>query len=272
MLFKRRTAFSSRLKFDAGAFNEIVRQLREAGFVKVEVKIPEHYKNFPEKTLSPEEFLNKHYNFVALILCAEKSDGSEGIKILFVNHSQTKSVFSDQTFPSSHSESPKYSIHAKDPVRLLGLGDFTRTLLETNSIRSPKASRTQNALAAFATLYILLGWIFAFSNLIDGLGVMILGAGPIPVSSVLILLLVVSPIYLFIHMLTPGGLYVMPFEHPIASFSKRIFVGDLRDNPIVVFIFFIFKLAAIGLFGSIFYNVVWALLGDKIMMHVNALL
>ena len=60
--------------------------------------------------------------------------------------------------------------------------------------------------------------------------------------------------YLLYHIIHPGGLYVRNFEHPLVSFYTRISAGDLRNNLIIVFFIWIFKVVIAGLIIGIGVN------------------
>lgn len=272
-MFTRKNSFSDRLKFDSAAFNEIIRILKSARFTEIVIKIPEDYKNFEKKIFTPEEFVSPNYNFTAQILVAQNEAHQEMIKILFVNNSNSVTSFNDQTFPSSHSVSSGYHVETSDPVRLIGLDDFVKNLLEQNSIRGAGVSRLQNFLQIFSTLY-LLGWMFfAVSFLDNGKGFSVPFFSSFAYGEIFsVALLLASISYLFFHTIHPGGLYVAPFEHPSVSFARRIFVGDLKNNLIVVFLIWIVKVALIGVVLSLISNVIWALAGDKILQAISAIL
>ncbi len=269
-IFTRKNSFSDRLKFDGGSFNEIIRLLKSAGFTKITIKIPEGYKNFKKKVFSPNEFIAQSYNFTAQILVAQKDEYQEVIKILFVNNQNSITSFNDQIFPSSHSVSSKYHIETSDPVRLIGLDDFVKSLLEQNSIRSISISKLQRFLQIFSTLY-LMGWMFfAVSLLSSGKGFSVPFFSSFVYGDIIsIVLLLASVVYLFFDMIYPGGLYVAPFEHPSMSFVRRIFVGDLKNNLILAFLIWIVKVALIGIVLSLVYNVIWALVGEKILKVIS---
>ena len=269
-IFTQQNTFSDRLKFDIKSFNEIIRLLNSAGFSKIVIKIPEGYKNFEKKIFTPEEFCAQKYNFAAQILVARKDEYREIIKILFVNNSNSITLFNDQTFPSGHSVSSKYYIGTSDPVRLGGLDNFVRKLLERNSVRNISISKLQNFLKILSTLY-LIGWMLffvAFNQNKKGLTVPFFSS--LVYGDLLsIALLLAAVTYLFWNMVYPGGLYSAPFEHPCVSFARRIFVGDLKNNLIVTFLIWIIKFVALGVMMGIISNALWAVLGNKILQIMS---
>lgn len=268
-MFNRRERFSNRLLFDDAAFNDIVRLLKEAGFSEINVRVPEDYKNFPKKVFTPEEFLTTNYNFTAQILSAAKKD--ESIKIMFINNSNAKGEFEDKIFPSSHSSSSKYYVESVDPVRLSGLQDFVRTLLAEKSLRHSYTAKLQTFFAVVSGIF-LFSTPYLLTGNFRGTDFGILTHGPAALKLVLLLLLITSPVYLFFHMIYPGGLYVAPFEHRIISFARRIYLGDLKNNLLLSFFWSVAKILLIGLVANIFYNVIWAFYGQGIMKTIASFL
>ena len=262
-MFSRKESFSNRLFFNKSSFEKIVKQLNLGGFDDLSVKIPLDYNKFDKHEFSVNEFLNLEYNFIAQILVAKNE--SETLKILFVNNSGPKTSFKDKIFPSSHSELSKFYVQSADPVRILGLIDFIRTTLEDTSIRSITVARWHNFLMGLA-----MGYFFLFSILfID-----IFDSEPDPfipffLDNILLFsfLLLLSVAFIFFYVVSPVGLYLNKFEHPLLSFTKRIFAGDWKNNPIVNFLVLICKLSVAGLFV----NVIWFFTQDVIINAIRFL-
>jgi hypothetical protein len=263
-MFSRKESFSNRLFFNKSSFSIIIKQLELGGFNNISVKVPLDYKNFDKHEFSIDEFLSLEYNFIAQILIAKSA--TDTLKILFVNNSGPQTKFKDKTFPSSHSELSKFYVQSNDPVRILGLADFIKTTLKDASIRSSSVAYWHSFLMSVAV-----GYFFLFSILfID-----IFNSDPGPfrpffLDNILLLsfLLLISVAFIFFYVVSPVGLYLNKFEHPLLSFAKRIFAGDWKNNPIVNFFILIGKLLLAGLFV----NVVWYFTQDVIINAVNFLL
>lgn len=261
-MFTREKHFPKRLKFDLKSFNYIVEKLKEAGFDEITIKIPKEYTKFKKFEYSAEEFIKLNYNFVSQILVAKNEESS--IKILFINNSSSKANFHDTIFPSSNSEYSKYNIVTKDPIKIVGLIDFIDHILYESSVRSLFISKFQSFLLFFVFLSYFFG-CFLFLDIFyedsSGFFLNTLKDSPLFISFSFIF----SIVYIFYYTVTPGGLYVNKFEHPLMSFTKRIFIGDFKDNLIVNFFLTIFKLTLMG----IFIQIVWHFLGDIIIDAVN---
>ena len=255
-MFSKKNRFSDRLKYDEKSFRQINNSLKEAGFLNIKVKIPDTgYENFPSKELELEEFMSKKYNFVSIILVAQ-SDTKETIKILFINNSSAKTSFNDTVFPSSHSNSPKYYVETKDPARLHGLMVFLKDLLIENSIRTSGVARMQDLIFGFSSLYLMFPLLILSSP--DRFQFI---SGHMFSTVVLPIIMITAVFFLITH---PGGVYLGPFEHPITSFIRRAFVGDMKNNLMVSFFVWILKVVGGGVLIFIIGNVVWTIFGDNI--------
>lgn len=261
MVFDKTKTFNGRLVFDASSLNEIGKFIRGAGFSEIKIKIPEKgYKNISGREFTLEDFVALEYNFDAQILTAKSKD--EVIKILFVNRSNAVSIFNDSVLPSGHSIASSIYVESNDPVRLIGLLDFVGSLLEKNSTRSLALARTQNYLSVLASLYLFGVFGLFFSVFNDGVFSKEIFIGHWFLS-------IVSPIlftfYLLYHIVHPGGLYVRKFEHPLLSFYRRISAGDLRNNLIIVFLVWIFKVVIAGIIIGVSVN----LLSDPVRQFLK---
>ncbi len=265
-MFSRRKTFSSRLIFDRKAFNEIIHLLELADFSNISVKIPDGYKIFRKKNFTPSEFIALKYNFTAQILSAENPKQKEIIKILFVNNSGSKTTFNDEIFLSGHSVSSQYYLETVGPVRLVGLNDFAKDTLERCSIRDSGLSKMQNFLYFIGTIYLFLWWMIFIPTLAmaDGFSVPFFSSYHYG-NAISVSLLVTSFLYLFYIKVYPGGLYVVSFVHPTISFTRRIFVGDLKNNLIIHFFIWIIKVVIIGVAVGFISNLTWALMGESIL-------
>lgn len=259
-MFTRKKHFSSRLKFSPSSFGQIISRLKEAGFSEISVKIPREYNKFGKIEFSPQEFINLNYNFVSQILTAKNA--SDTIKILFINNSDSKAIFDDTVFPSSNSEFSKYYVETKDPMRIVGLLDFVGSLLKENSLRSSSVANLQRVLILVASTYLFFSSFILIDLAEKGSGIF----SSIFYSNTYVLsfLFVIFLLYIFFYTITPGGLYLNKFEHPIISFTKRIFIGDLKDNLIISSLIRITKI----LFTGFIVNILWYFFGDII---INAL-
>lgn len=247
-MFIKKVSFSNRLKFDEKSFNQIIRQLRLAGFHDIKIKIPEKiYPNFPKTIFTPDEFVALKYNFVAQILSAMNE--RESVKILFLNHANHTSSFNDNTFPSGHSVQTSFHLETNDPVRLSGMADFISSLLKENNKRGPFVAGLQKFLFAISTLYLYAG-IFAFISVLSA---------PSAMNSILLMmaLSMLFIFYVFFYITHPGGLYIGPFEHPIVSFIRRLSAGDFKNNLVLTFIIWILKAIVFSVVLGVVTNVVW---------------
>lgn len=255
-MFTRKIHFSSRLKFDKKSLNQIVDGFKCASFNEITIKIPNEYSTFDKKEFTYEEFINLNYNFTSQILIAKNEN--ETIKILFINNSNSEANFLDITFPSSNSELSKYYIEVTDPTRIIGIKDFLDFLLKESSLRSYSVAKMQTFLMLVTSLYIGFFPIFAM-NLKPMFNLQ--NSSYVHFKDNILWFLVslfISLSYIFFYKINPGGLYLNKFEHPIISFTKRIFIGDLKDNLIISFITWIIKL----IFGGIIVNILWEILKD----------
>lgn len=263
-MFSRKLGFSDRLKFDEKSFNQIVRQLRLAGFSKIEVRIPEKvYSHFRVTTYSPEAFVALKYNFIAQILFAKSEHDS--IKFLFVNHSSYVSTFDDKNFPSGHSEKTSYVLETDDPVRLVGLNDFARTLLSENNIRGSFVATTQKLLFFLSSVYLY--FYIVVPALIREL--------PLVGNNIMLTLgLFCSAIvYIFYHITHPGGLYLGPFEHPIISFIRRLWAGDPKNNLVLSFFIWLVKFLAfclVTIFLGVIASMIWSFIEAPVKAWIHS--
>lgn len=257
MMFNRKKYFSKRLLFNKASIVEIINQLKKAGYHDIIFKIPQEYVKFDKFEFSEQEFVDFNYNFVALIMIAKNTN--ETLKILFVNNSSSKTNFLDLTFPSSNSEHTKFYIETNDPARIIGLIDFLDFLLKTNSLRGPYLSFFQSGLFLSASLFVLVT-VSSFTVIFDH-DTSLLTSFFYKNSLLLSFITLLSLIYIFYYTITPGGLYINKFEHPFISFSKRIFIGDLKDNLIISFFLFISKL----LLGGFLVNILWSFFGQTVI-------
>lgn len=265
-MFGRKKTFRRRLKFDGKAFNEIVRSLRLAGFTDIEIRIPEKgYESFEKKSFSPEEFINQKYNFVAQILTAKNKD--ETIKILFINYGKTLSPFDDKIFPSGHSVNPSFYIETLDPARLIGLEDFVQELLVRNSSRGVYFVNFFDFIFIICSLYLFVIAMAITGRVSTENFYSYLFQHPF----YFFLIPIIAIIYLLFYTISPGGLYVAPFEHPLVSFYRRISAGDLRNNLIVASIVWIFKVLIAGVLITLLSNVISDIAGEQIANYLRTL-
>ncbi len=250
MKFYRIKSFNERFLFDRGSLNNVKESLTAAGFSDLEFKIPlNRYKNISATKFSFQEFVELEYNFVAQILMASK--GRELVKVLFVNNSGSKAILDDIDFPSSHSVSSGIYVESDDPVRLSGMMDFIESLVLQNSLRSIRLAKAQQILFTVSSFYLFLGPLGAVTIFNDGrLSTEVF----LQHWFMLIILPLLSAWYILYHTIHPGGLYIRGFEHPIVSFYRRLSAGDLRNNLLVVFIIWIFKIVIAGVIIGVLVN------------------
>jgi hypothetical protein len=266
-MFSKKKPFASRLKYDEKSFHQLSRLLSEGGFSDITIKIPEKgYDNFPNKELSFEEFVTQKYNFVAIILTARKND-NELLKVLFVNNRNVRTSFNDTIFPSSHSASSAFYAETPDPARVWGLTEFVKDLLISNSSRSIGVANVQETLFVFSSVYLLFYGSFFGLRIATSFSTFVaIVADHTFLALVLPVLMIV---YIFYYITHPGGVYMGPFEHPIPSFIRRIFLGDLKNNLVVSFSVWLLKIIVgtvlLGLVG----NVLWLFLESPIRSFFN---
>jgi hypothetical protein len=129
--YTRREIFSSRYKFDKKFYKDFVALLDVLWF-KSSIKLPKS-KDREDTYLDTLEFYNMWRNFPAIIFKWEDQNSNTIIKVLFVNLNSANSLFSDDIYPSWHSESPQIYISWKDPLYVTQLFEFVKDYINTNN-------------------------------------------------------------------------------------------------------------------------------------------
>lgn len=114
MFTSRRALYPGRY-YDRFFLKELVLCLQQAGYSDIKIKLPNNMK-LPETELSVDEFIEKERNYRSQIIVAKNGDNGDVLKILVVNISE-QSFFTDDTFPSGHSEPSEIYVKSRDPLR-----------------------------------------------------------------------------------------------------------------------------------------------------------
>lgn len=114
MFTSRKTLYPGRY-YDSFFLKEFLLCLQQSGYSDIIIKLPNNMK-LPETELTVDEFIEKDRNYRSQIIVAKNDDNGDVLKILIVNISE-QSFFTDDTFPSGHSEPSEIYVKSSDPLR-----------------------------------------------------------------------------------------------------------------------------------------------------------
>lgn len=114
MFTSRKTLYPGRY-YDTAFLKGFLVCLNQSGYSDIHILLPNNMK-LAKTDLTIDEFIEKDRNYRSQIIVAKNIDNGDILKILIVNISE-KSFFSDDTFPSGHSEPSEIYVKSNDPLR-----------------------------------------------------------------------------------------------------------------------------------------------------------
>lgn len=227
-MFSLKQSINRKRVYDRRFFEVFTKDLVNAGFEKIRIKLPHNLVGMENQEQDLEEFLNRERNYPSLIVVSENPNRNETIKVLFVNISR-KAFFVDDTFPSGHSEPSEICVKSPDPARAYALLKFFVDYFK-NGRRSPT---TWQWILTIIALFAYIAEALVFAKKGEGL----LSSTNPKLWPLDILIFVLGIIFMFHVFRCPSGLYIneMP-KRSIVQLANMALKGEFRDNPLVTVI------------------------------------
>jgi len=230
-MFSARRRIPGNRVYDKGFLEKLGKDLSEAGFDDITIKLPHNLVGMEQSEIPFKEFVERERNYPSVILCATSTTKRETLKVLFVNISR-KAFFVDDTFPSGHSEPPEMFIQSPDPARVYALTGFFSAYFEKEAKQS---STALGVLSFIAAVFALAAEVLAFLKTSRGFLSTTYTSGWAIAADLAIGL--VAGILIYDFFTKKQGLYV--HDRPrrnIWGLAKQAIRGEVRDNPLVSFI------------------------------------
>lgn len=227
-MFSLRQRISNNRYYDRRFFDVFVKDLFNAGFDKILIKLPHNIVGMNDQEQALEEFLERERNYPSLIVVAENPTRNETIKVLFVNISR-KAFFVDDTFPSGHSEPSEIYVRSPDPARAYALLKFFVDYFK----RGRRSLSNFQWLLTIASLFLFIFEVLFYVKTRLGL----VGNINPKLRWLDIPILILGVIFMFQSFKPPSGLYVneMP-KRGVGQLTVMALKGELRDNPLVAIV------------------------------------
>ena len=225
MFSARRRIPGTRL-YDKDFLDQLGRDLGEAGFDQITVKLPYNLVGTDQHEISLGSFLERERNYPAVILLARRSGQEEAVKALFVNTGREAHFF-DDTYPSGHSAVSGIYVQSRDPARVYSLTGFFGEYFTEKGKESRTWVRT---VAHVLALCLLVAQVF---SLADGTGFFSAVYPTLAYGWVLDVIAIACAVgTIFVSHRTPTGLYVTPLPEPdLTTLAMSAIRGQVMDNP-----------------------------------------
>lgn len=250
MFTSRKTLYPGRY-YDRFFLRELVQSLQQSGYSDIKIKLPNNMKLL-ETELSVDEFIEKDRNYRSQIIVAKNGDNGDVLKILIVNISE-QSFFTDDTFPSGHSEPSEIYVKSSDPLRANATVSFFYEFFKDKGKTNICSAPIINVLFVSSIVMIFL----IHPTLTKFLDIEVF-QGRIPqivLKIVLYLfwgLFIASAIFRFFR-ISGHGIYIKkkPKHTSIGVWINRAIHGEFIDNPFIVSLAVLIVGVLISLFASL---------------------
>ena len=233
MFSSRKTLYPGRF-YDRFFLKEFLLCLQQSGYSDIKIKLPNNMK-LPETELSIDEFIEKDRNYRSQIIVAKNGNNGDILKILIVNISE-ESFFTDDTFPSGHSEPSEIYVKSCDPLRANATVSFFYEYFKDKGKTNICSLPIINVLLVLSIVMTFLISPFLSKAFDTGLF-----QGRIPQIVITIVLDVFWGLFiaafLFWFIRTIGhGIYIKkkPKHTSIGVWINRAIHGEFIDNPLVI--------------------------------------
>lgn len=251
MFSSRKTLYPGRC-YDKPFLNEIVLCLQHSGYSDIKIKLPNNMK-LPETELSVDEFIEKDRNYRSQIIVAKNGDNGDILKILIVNISE-QSFFTDDTFPSGHSEPSEIYVKSSDPLRANATVSFFYEFFKENG-------KTNICSLPIVNVFLVLSCV-----IIPLLTPIISGKKDIKIFQFTVPFIDFSIFYYFLYGVfilmafcflfrkNGHGIYInkKPKHTSLGVWINRAIHGEFIDNPLIVSLAVLISGIIISLFMSLF--------------------
>jgi len=231
-MFSARRRIPTNRVYDKAYLEKLGKDLSEAGFDDMTIKLPHNLVGIEQSEISFKEFVERERNYPSVILCARSTAKSETLKVLFVNISR-KAFFVDDTFPSGHSEPPEMFVQSPDPARVHALTGFFGAYFEKEAKQSFTAL---GVLSFIAAVFAIAAEVLVFLKTSRGFLSATYTSGWAIAADLAIGLAAAILIYNFFT--KKQGLYV--HDRPrrnIWDLANQAIRGEVMDNPLVSLVF-----------------------------------
>ena len=231
-MFSARRGIPTNREYDKGFLEKLGKDLSEAGFDDIRIKLPHNLVGMEQNEISFKEFVERERNYPSVILCARSAAKSETLKVLFVNISR-KAFFVDDTFPSGHSEPPEMFVQSPDPARVYALTGFFSDYFAKEAKQRLTALGVLSFIAAISALA---AEVLVFLKTSRGFLSATYTSGWAIAADLAICL--AAPIVLYNFFTKKQGLYI--HDRPrrnIWDLANQAVRGEVKDNPLVSLVF-----------------------------------
>ena len=229
-MFSRQRNLDARSLYDRAFFEHFLRKLREAGLTDIEVLLPRdpaQPSTRPPTVLTPETFVEQGWTTPGIVLRATSPNRASGevLKVLFITQA-SKLLFSDDTFPIADAP-PRLYFQSVDPARTFAIAEYFADQL--SKAPGPGINTLYGLLGVPSMLLVFAEMAVAFSSKHAGwlesqYGVSVWWD---------IVLSAAALVLMYQALARPRGLWVTEPTTRISRITKRMFSGQIKDNPLV---------------------------------------